>query len=63
MAACRRPFAPPACPREFELPVTAWNLLGGMDWNGVEWVAHYLGIDDTDQLILDLLTIRDNQKA
>lgn len=43
--------------------MTAWNLLGGMDWNGVEWVAHYLGIDDTDQLILDLLTIRDNQKA
>lgn len=40
----------------------AWNLLGGMDWQGVEWAARHLGLTDIDQLIIDLLTIRDNMR-
>jgi hypothetical protein len=39
----------------------AWNLLGGMHWEGVEAVAEVLGIEDVERLILDLVTIRDFQ--
>lgn len=49
----------PPPPGEWTLPFKAWNLLGGvLDWAGVEWVAAYLGVDDVDALILDLIELR-----
>jgi hypothetical protein len=43
------------------LSVAAWNLLGGLDWNGLPVVAEMLGIEDVDQLVRDLVTIRQYQ--
>jgi hypothetical protein len=42
------------------LAVRAWNMIGGFDWQGIEWVAGYFGIEDVDQLIIDLMAIRDH---
>jgi len=44
-----------------DLSRRAWNILGGMHWEGIEAVAEMLGIEDVEQLILDLATIRDFQ--
>ncbi len=40
----------------------AWNLLGGLDWSGVEKVADLLGYDDMEILIMQLQIIRDFQQ-
>jgi hypothetical protein len=40
-----------------------WNLLGGIDWSGLPVVAEMLGIDDIEQLVRDLVTVREFQKA
>jgi hypothetical protein len=38
----------------------AWNLMGGaIDWAALPWVMDYLGADDADTLVLDLIVIRD----
>jgi len=39
--------------------VRAWNILGGMDWQGIEPVSELLGIEDVDMLIVQLSAIRD----
>lgn len=45
------------------MSLKAWNLLGGMlDWMGVDWVAAYLGIDDVDGLVRDLILLRDARR-
>jgi hypothetical protein len=38
----------------------AWNMMGGtIDWSALPWVMDYLGVDDADRLVLDLIVIRD----
>lgn len=39
----------------------AWNLIGGFDWQGIEWAARHLGVTDYDELVTDLIMIRDAQ--
>jgi hypothetical protein len=38
--------------------IRAWNMLGGLEWHGIDRVADMLGIDDRDALVLGLITIR-----
>jgi hypothetical protein len=38
--------------------IRAWNMLGGLEWNGIDRVADMLGIEDRDALVLGLITIR-----
>jgi hypothetical protein len=39
-----------------------WNAIGGViDWQGLPVVAELFGITDIEQLIFDLITIRENQ--
>ncbi len=40
-----------------------WNVLGGIDWAGLPLVAEMFGIDDVEQLVRDLVTVREFQKA
>ena len=38
----------------------AWNMRGGtIDGSALPWVMDYLGVDDADRLVLDLIVIRD----
>lgn len=53
------PFEPVPPPEGAAQAIRAWNLLGGMDWAGMETVAEMLGITDIDALIVRLATIRD----
>jgi len=39
--------------------VEAWNLLGGLEWGGLEAVAEMLGVRDIEGLVADLTVIRD----
>lgn len=55
------PIQPAPLPEQQELSRRAWNLLGGMNWEGIEVVAEVLGIEDVEQLVFDLATIRDFQ--
>lgn len=42
------------------MALKAWNLMGGaIDWPMLDWLAGYLGVDDLDALVLDLIVIRD----
>ena len=60
MAATRRPIIPAGPPpHECALSVQAWNLMGAsIDGQLLPWVVGYLGIEDVDALMLDLITIR-----
>jgi len=40
--------------------VQAWNMLGGLEWSGVEIVAEVLGVEDIETLIAQLVALRDN---
>lgn len=51
----------PPCPAPES--VKAWNLLGGMEWAGLETVAEIVGICDIEGLVHDMTTIRDFQDA
>jgi len=44
------------------MAIEAWNLLGGLDWAGLDWVVEYLGIPDRDALVLDMIELRDRSK-
>lgn len=35
---------------------------GEIDWQALDWVIGYLGIEDIDALILDMIVIRDWQR-
>lgn len=37
--------------------------MGGLDWSALPIVAELLGIDDVEKLIVQLVTIREAQKA
>ena len=45
-----------------QIAIKAWNLLGGLDWAGVDAVADLLGIEDIDMLIHQLAAIRNYQQ-
>jgi len=44
------------------LSAEAWNVLGGLEWEGLEAVAEMLGIRDIERLVADLTVIRDFQR-
>ena len=52
-----RPKSAP--PPDVQMAVTAWNLMGGIDWIAIDAVAEMLGITDIETLITQLVTIRD----
>jgi hypothetical protein len=45
--------------------VRAWNLLSGLDWQGLELVAEMFGVRDVESWIDDIATLRDwhNRRA
>lgn len=43
------------------LAIRAWNLLGGMEWSGIPFVAELLGYDEPDLLVMQLEAIRNRQ--
>lgn len=43
------------------LAIRVWNVLGGMDWAGLEAAVEMFGADDVDLLIHRLAAIRDWQ--
>lgn len=44
------------------LSVEAWNVLGGLEWQGLETVAEMLGVRDIEGLVADMTVIRDFQR-
>lgn len=57
------PLPPGSPPANVALAIRAWNLLGGMDWAGLETVADMLGYEDMEMLVTQLQTIREFQSA
>ena len=55
----KAPAAAPADP-EVASVIRAWNLLGGLDWAGLEPVMDLIGFDDPELLIHGLTTLRDH---
>lgn len=53
--------APIAPPEAFQPAIRAWNLLGGLEWAGLDAVAEILGITDIEALVVQLVAIRDWQ--
>lgn len=43
--------------------IQAWNLLGGLEWDGLLFTAESIGIEDIEVLIYQLSAIRDFQTA
>lgn len=54
--AALQPGPPPV---ESALAVRAWNMLGGLDWAGLDQVAEILGIEDKEALVNQLVVIRE----
>ena len=50
-----------AAPEGVSIAIQAWNLLGGLDWQGLPVVAEMLGVEDVELLIHQLTAIRDAQ--
>ena len=46
----------PACPSP--LAVMGWNLLGGIEWGGIEVAAEIIGVVDIDLWLHELAAIR-----
>lgn len=42
------------------MAVRAWNIMGGIDWAALPIVCELLGVDDPEQLIYQLVTLRDH---
>lgn len=55
------PFPPGLPPVDVALAIRAWNMLGGMEWAGLDAVADILGIDDLEILVTQLQIIRNWQ--
>jgi len=53
----------PAQPDDVALAVRAWNLLGGLDWSGLQTVCELLGVTDPETLIYQLAALRDRDKG
>lgn len=52
-----------AAPPLGRLAITAWNMMGGLDWAALPAVADLLGVQDIDTFIGLLVAIRDDQAA
>ena len=50
------PPEPP--PRDCEIAVEAWNIMGGLNWVALPIVCELLGIEDVELLIYQLVEIR-----
>jgi hypothetical protein len=42
------------------MAIRAWNMLGGLDWAGLDTVCDVLGITDPELLIAQLVIMRNN---
>lgn len=40
--------------------MAAWNLMGGLDWAALPVVVELLGVSDVEQLIVQLVAIREH---
>lgn len=58
-------FQPVEQPARVALAVQAWNIMAGIDWNALPFVAELLGVDDLEVLVHQLIMIRefDEQRA
>jgi hypothetical protein len=56
----RQPFQPANPPPDVVLGIRAWNMLGGLDWAGLDTVLDVLGIDEPEILIAQLVVLRSN---
>lgn len=41
----------------------AWNIMGGIDWQALPIVVDMLGISDPENLIYQLVTLREHQRT
>lgn len=56
------PFEPMPPPAKASISVAVWNILGGLEWSGLQVAAEMFGVEDIDALVRDLVTIRDFQR-
>jgi hypothetical protein len=56
----QQPFQPANPPPDVVLCIRAWNMLGGLDWAGLDTVLDVLGIEDPEILIAQLVVLRSN---
>jgi hypothetical protein len=54
------PFPSPNQPPDVTMAIRAWNMLGGLEWAGLDTVCDVLGITDPELLIAQLVTMRNN---
>lgn len=40
----------------------AWNIMGGLDWQALPIVVDMLGISDPEDLIMQLVTVREHAR-
>ena len=45
------------------IAVEVWNMMGGLDWHALPVVCEMFGISDVDELVRDLVTIREFNRA
>jgi hypothetical protein len=43
--------------------VQAWNIMGGLDWQALPIVVAMLGISDPEDLIMQLVAVREHTRA
>lgn len=56
----RMPLPPAHPPADCVVAIRAWNLLGGLDWAGLDDVCELVGADDPETLIAQLIVLRNN---
>lgn len=54
-----QPFEAGEQPHDVALAIRAWNVMGGLDFNALEFVVEMLGVRDPEALVLQLIVIRD----
>ena len=47
-------------PEESVIALRCWNTMQGIDWDALEIIAEYYGVQDINLLIHQLITIRDH---
>jgi hypothetical protein len=56
-------FMPASTPDGAAIACKVWQMLGGLDWLGLEIAAERFGVDDIEVLITQLETIRDHVES
>ncbi len=56
------PLGPGMPPPESQIALSAWNLMGGLDWQALPIVAEMIGVTDIETLVVQLVAIRDWQR-